>query len=87
MRHTKQEYLGRGSLWEMKGIKYLQFKNQSCSAGTSTITGPKSDGTPSMLQWLAPSTVEEERQQLQLGLYHSTINNQDSNMQKSAFVS
>ena len=41
-------------------------------------------GTPSMLQWLAPSTVEEEREQLQLGLYHSNIDNQDSNMQQSA---
>ena len=55
-----------------------QFKNQSCFTGTCTVTGPKSDGTPSMLQWLAPSTVEEEREQLQLGLYHSTIDNQDS---------
>ena len=71
-------------LWEMKGIEYPQFENQSCFAGTCTVTGPKSDGTPSMLQWLAPSTVEEEREQLQLGLYHSTIDNQDSNMQQSA---
>ena len=31
-----------------------------------------------------PSTVEEEREQLQLGRYHSTIDNQDSNMQQSA---
>ena len=33
-----------------------------------------------MFQWLAPSTVEEEREQLQLRLYHSTIGNQDSDM-------
>ena len=75
---------GQRQLWEMKGIKYPQFENQSCFAGTCTVTGPKSDGTPSMLQWLAPSTVEEEREQLHLGLYHSTIDNQDSNMQQSA---
>ena len=68
----------------MKGIEYPQFENQSCCTGTSTITGPKSDGTQSMLRWFAPSTVEEEREQLQLELYHSTIDNQDSNMQQSA---
>ena len=75
---------GLRQLWEMKGIEYPQFKNQSCFTGTCTVTGPKSDGTPSMLQWFAPSTVEEEREQLQLGLYHSTIDYQDSNMQQSA---
>ena len=71
----------------MKGIEYPQFtfcKNQSCFTGACTVIGPKSDGTPSMLQWLAPSTVEEEREQLQPGLYHSTIDNQDSNIQQSA---
>ena len=71
-------------LREMKGIEYPQFENQSCFTGTCIVTGPKSDGTPSMLQWLAPSTVEEEREQLQLGLYRSTIDNQDSKMQQSA---
>ena len=58
---------GLRRLWEMKGTEYPQFENQSCFTGTCTVTGPKSDGTPSMLQWLAPSTVEE------LGLYHSTM--------------
>ena len=75
---------GLRQLWEMKGIEYPHFKNQSCFLGTCTITGPRSDGTPSMLQWLASSTVEEERQQLQLGLYHSTIDNQNSNMPQRA---
>ena len=75
---------GLRRLWEIKGIEYPQFENQSCFTGTCTVTGPKSDGTPSMLQWLAPSTVEEEREQLQLGLYHSTIDNQDTNMQQNA---
>ena len=67
----------------MKGIEYPQFENQSCFTGTCTVTEPKSDGTPSMLRWLAPSTVEEGREQLQLGIYHSTIDNQDSNIQQS----
>ena len=53
---------GLRRLWEMKGIEYSQFENQSCFTGTCTVTGPKSDGTPSMLKWLAPSTVEEERE-------------------------
>ena len=52
---------GLRRLWEMKGIEYPQFENQSCFTGTCTVTGPKSDGTLSMLQWLAPSTVEEEQ--------------------------
>ena len=67
-------------LREMKGIGYPQFENQSCFTGTFTVTGPKSDNTPSMLQWLALSIVEEEREQVQLELYHSTIGNHDSNM-------
>ena len=67
----------------MKGIEYPQFKSQNCFTGTCTVTGLKSDGTSSMLQWLAPSTVEEEREQLQPGLYHSTIHNQDSDMQQN----
>ena len=49
---------GPKQLWEMKGTEYPQLKNQRCFTGTSTVTGPKSDGTSSMLQCLAPSTVE-----------------------------
>ena len=57
-----ENYLGSGNrLWEMKGIEYPQFENQSCFTGTCTVTGPESDGTQSMLQWLALSTLEEER--------------------------
>ena len=64
----------------MKGTEYPQLENQSCFTGTSTVTGPKSDGTPSIFQWLVLGTVEEEREQLQLGLYHSAIGNQESDM-------
>ena len=67
----------------MKGTEYPMFQNKSSFAETSTVTGPKSDSTPSMSQWLASSTVEEETEQLQLGL-HSIIGNQDSNMQQTA---
>ena len=36
---------GLRRLWEMKGIEYPQFENQSCFTETCTVTGPKSDGT------------------------------------------
>ena len=69
-------------LWEMKGIEYPQFKNQSCFTGTSTVTGPKM--MAHQVCYSGPNTVEEEREQFQLGFYQSTIDSQDSNMQQSA---